>query len=66
MAAESGHNVVYHAFLEVSELLGTFADAMAAFRSLSSGRSLIVFAPEHARKISSAIGGYRLSVPSDQ
>lgn len=54
MAAESGHNVVNHASSEVSELLGTFADAMAAFGSLSSGRSLIVFAPEHARKVSAS------------
>ncbi len=51
MAAESGHNVLNHASFDVEELLGTFADAMAAFGSLSSGRSLIVFAPEHARKI---------------
>ena len=54
MAAESGHNIVNHASAEVSELLGTFADAMAAFGSLSSGRSLIVFAPEHAHKISAS------------
>ena len=54
MAAESGHNVVNHASSEVAELLGTFADAMAALGSLSSGRSLIVFAPEHARKIAAS------------
>ena len=51
MAAESGHNVLNHASSEVSELLGTFADSMSALGSLSSGRSLIVFAPEHACKI---------------
>ncbi|MEZ5376901.1 MAG: hypothetical protein R2733_10355 [Acidimicrobiales bacterium] len=32
----------------------TFADSMAAFGSFSSGRSLLVFAPEHARKIGAA------------
>ena len=51
MAAESGHNVLNHASAEVQQLLGTFADSMGAFGSLSSGRSLVVFAPEHARKI---------------
>ena len=54
MAAESGHNVLNHASSEVSELLGTFADSMSAFGSLSSGRSLIVFAPEHARKVAAS------------
>ena len=54
MAAESGHNVLNHASSDVAELLGTFADSMGAFGSLSSGRSLIVFAPEHARKIAAS------------
>jgi len=54
MAAESGHNVVNHASSTVDGLLGTFADTMAAFGSFSSGRSLVVFAPEHARKIAAS------------
>jgi len=54
MAAESGHNIVNHASADIEGLLGTFADSMAAFGSLSPGRSLIVFAPEHARKIASS------------
>ena len=54
MAAESGHNVLNHASTSAAELLGTFADAMAALGSLSSGRSLVVFAPEHARKIAAS------------
>lgn len=54
MAAESGHNVVNHASSSAADLLLTFADSMAAFGSLSSGRSLIVFAPEHARKLAAS------------
>lgn len=54
MAAESGHNVVNHASATADGLLITFADSMAAFGSLSSGRSLIVFAPEHAQKIAAS------------
>ena len=54
MAAESGHNVLNHASSDVAELLGTFADSMGALGSLSSGRSLIVFAPEHAGKIAAS------------
>lgn len=54
MAAESGHNVVNHGSATADGLLITFADSMAAFGSLSSGRSLIVFAPEHARKIAAS------------
>ena len=48
-AAESGHNVLVHAAHEPERLLLSFADAMAALGSLSAGRSVIVFAPEHAR-----------------
>ncbi|WP_428115977.1 hypothetical protein [Candidatus Poriferisodalis sp.] len=54
MAAESGHNVLNHASPDPEGLLGTFADTMSAFGSLSSGRSLVVFAPEHARKLGAA------------
>lgn len=51
MACESGHNVLNHASNDAAGLLTTFADTMAAFGSFSPGRSMIVFAPEHARKI---------------
>ncbi|MXV89056.1 MAG: hypothetical protein F4Z53_04540 [Acidimicrobiales bacterium] len=54
MAAESGHNVLNHASPDPEGLLGTFADTMSALGSLSSGRSLVVFAPEHARKLGAA------------
>ncbi len=54
MAAESGHNVLNHASSGPEGLLLTFADTMAALGSFSSGRSLVVFAPEHARKIAAA------------
>jgi hypothetical protein len=54
MAAESGHNVLNHASGGPEGLLLTFADTMAALGSFSSGRSLVVFAPEHARKIGAA------------
>ena len=54
MAAESGHNVLNHASSDVQGLLATFADAMAAFGSFSAGRSLVVFAPEHARKVAAS------------
>jgi hypothetical protein len=47
-AAESGHNVVNHGASTPEALLLTFADAMAAMGSLSPGRSVIVFSPEHA------------------
>lgn len=50
-AAESGHNVVNHGAAEPEKLLLTFADAMAALGSFSPGRSVIVFAPEHAAKL---------------
>ena len=51
MAAEANHNVLNHASNDAAGLLLTFADTMAAYGSFSPGRSLIVFAPEHARKI---------------
>lgn len=51
MACESGHNVLNHASNDAAGLLLTFADTMAAFGSFSPGRSLVVLAPEHARKI---------------
>ncbi|MCP5024754.1 MAG: hypothetical protein GY929_00575 [Actinomycetia bacterium] len=53
-AAESGHNVVNHGAADPEPLLVTFADAMAALGSFSPGRSVVVFAPEHARKIGAA------------
>lgn len=51
-AAESGHNIVNHGAAEPEALLTTFADAMAALGSFSPGRSVVVFAPEHAEKLS--------------
>lgn len=54
MAAESGHNVLNHASDRPEGLLTTFADTMAALGSFSPGRSLIVLAPEHARKLGDA------------
>ncbi|MDG2114474.1 MAG: hypothetical protein P8N02_17915 [Actinomycetota bacterium] len=50
-ASESAHNIVNHAAADAEPLLMTFADAMAALGSFSPGRSVVVFAPEHARKI---------------
>lgn len=47
-AAESGHNVLSHGTADPVELLTCFADAMAGLGSLSPGRTVIVFAPEHA------------------
>ena len=47
-AAEAGHNVLVHAASEPEMLLTAFADTMVALGSLSPGRSVIVFAPEHA------------------
>jgi hypothetical protein len=47
-AAESGHNVLSHGTGDPERLLTCFADAMAGLGSLSPGRSVIVFAPEHA------------------
>ena len=51
-AAESGHNIVNHGASRPEPLLDTFADAMAALGSFSPGRSVVVFAPEHAAKLS--------------
>ena len=50
-AAESGHNVVSHGTSDPEALLDTFADTMAALGSFSPGRSVVVFAPEHAAKL---------------
>lgn len=50
-AAESGHNIVNHGAASAEPLLATFADAMAALGSFSPGRSVVVFAPEHAAKL---------------
>ena len=47
-AAESGHNVLSHGTSEPESLLTCFADTMAGLGSLSPGRTVIVFAPEHA------------------
>jgi hypothetical protein len=47
-AAESGHNVLSHGTADPERLLALFADVMAGLGSLSPGRSVIVFAPEHA------------------
>jgi hypothetical protein len=52
-AAESGHNVVNHGAADAHTLLLTFADTMAALGSFSPGRSVVVFAPEHAAKLAS-------------
>lgn len=52
-AAESGHNIVNHGTADPEALLTTFADAMAALGSFSPGRSVVVFAPEHAAKLAS-------------
>jgi hypothetical protein len=50
-AAESGHNVLSHGTRDPERLLALFADAMAGLGSLSPGRSVIVFAPEHAQHL---------------
>lgn len=50
-ASESGHNVVNHGTADPRALLDTFADSMAALGSFSNGRSVVVFAPEHAAKL---------------
>jgi hypothetical protein len=47
-AAESGHNVLAHGTGSPERLLTLFAETMAGLGSLSPGRSVIVFAPEHA------------------
>ncbi len=53
-ASESGHNVVNHGTAGPAALLDTFADSMAALGSFSNGRSVVVFAPEHAHKLGDA------------
>ena len=53
-AAESGHNVLSHGTSDPERLLTCFADAMAGLGSLSPGRSVIVFAPEHAAHLARA------------
>jgi hypothetical protein len=53
-AAESGHNVLSHGTADPEQLLTCFADAMAGLGSLSPGRTVIVFAPEHARHLHTA------------
>jgi len=53
-AAESGHNVLSHGTADPERLLTCFADAMAGLGSLSPGRSVIVFAPEHAAHLARA------------
>jgi hypothetical protein len=53
-AAESGHNVLSHGTSDPERLLTCFADAMASLGSLSPGRSVIVFAPEHAAHLARA------------
>jgi hypothetical protein len=50
-AAESGHNVLSHGTGDPERLLTGFADALAGLGSLSPGRSVIVFAPEHAQHL---------------
>jgi hypothetical protein len=53
-AAESGHNVLSHGTSDPERLLTCFADAMSGLGSLSPGRSVIVFAPEHAAHLARA------------
>jgi len=53
-AAESGHNVLSHGTRSPERLLSLFADAMAGLGSLSPGRSVVVFAPEHAEHLRAA------------
>ncbi len=50
-AAESGHNVLSHGTQSPERLLTLFADVMAGLGSLSPGRTVIVFAPEHAEHL---------------
>jgi hypothetical protein len=50
-AAESGHNVLSHGTSDPERLLTCFADALAGLGSLSPGRSVVVFAPEHAQHL---------------
>ena len=50
-AAESGHSIVNHGASDPEKLLMTAADTMAALGSFSPGRSVVVWAPEHAAKL---------------
>ena len=50
-AAESGHSIVNHGASDPEMLLATAADTMAALGSFSPGRSVVVWAPEHAAKL---------------
>jgi len=52
-AAESGHSIVNHGASDPEMLLATAADAMGALGSFSPGRSVVVWAPEHAAKLAS-------------
>ena len=58
-AAESGHNVLSHGTSDPERLLTGFADVMSSLGSLSPGRSVIVFAPEHAAHLKWAGWGRR-------
>jgi len=58
-AAESGHNVLSHGTGDPERLLTGFADVMASLGSLSPGRSVVVFAPEHAAHLRRAGWGRR-------
>ena len=49
-------NVLSHGTADPEQLLACFADAMAGLGSLSPGRTVIVFAPEHAGHL--ARGGW--------
>lgn len=49
-AAESPHNILNHAARTAEGLLTTFVDAIRALGSFSSGRSVVLFCPEHARR----------------
>src|SRR5499427_8612179 len=53
-AAESGHNVLSHGTSDPERLLTGFADVISSLGSLSPGRSVIVFAPEHAAHLKRA------------
>ncbi|MDG2262851.1 MAG: hypothetical protein P8N50_10985 [Actinomycetota bacterium] len=50
-AAESGHSIVNHGAGDPEKLLMTAADTMASLGSFSPGRSVVVWAPEHAAKL---------------
>ena len=50
-AGEGCHNLLNHGSADAEGLLMTFADSMAAAGSFSPGPSLIVVAPEHAKKL---------------